>query len=71
LSYDIKPFKNEVLNDTSPLNVFDVLLGKNCMWKCHAFDESCPHSAIVALEIQFYRVPEVVLTTAISFISTK
>jgi hypothetical protein len=33
LPYDIKPFKDEVLCDISPLEVFDVLLGKPYLWK--------------------------------------
>jgi hypothetical protein len=33
------------------------------MWKCHAIYESRPHSVIVTLGGQLYRVPEVVLTT--------
>jgi len=35
LPYDIKPFKDEVLCDISPLEVFDVLLGKPYLWKRH------------------------------------
>jgi hypothetical protein len=33
LSYDIYPFKDDVLCDVSPLDVYDVLLGQPYMWK--------------------------------------
>jgi hypothetical protein len=33
LPYDIKPFKDEVLCDMSPLEVCDVLLGQPYLWK--------------------------------------
>jgi hypothetical protein len=33
LSYGIKPFKDEVLCDVSPLEVCDVLLGQPYLWK--------------------------------------
>jgi hypothetical protein len=36
LSYDIQPFKEEVLCDVAPLDVCDVLLGQPYMWKRHA-----------------------------------
>jgi hypothetical protein len=42
LSYDIQPFKDEVLCDVSPLDVCDVLLGQPYMWKCHVIYESRP-----------------------------
>jgi hypothetical protein len=41
------------------------------MWKHHVVYESRPHSVIVTLGGQFYRVLEVVLTTAISLLSIK
>jgi hypothetical protein len=63
LSYDIKPFKDEVLCDVSPLEVCDVLLGQPYMWKCHVVYESRPRSVIVTLGGQLYRIPEVVPTT--------
>jgi hypothetical protein len=62
LSYDIKPFKDEVLCDVSPLEVCDVLLGQPYMWRCHVIYESQPRSIIVTLGGQLYRIPEVVLT---------
>jgi hypothetical protein len=62
LSYDIKPFKDEVLCDVAPLEVCDVLLGQPYMWKRHVIYESQPRSVIVTLGGHLYRVPEVVLT---------
>jgi hypothetical protein len=63
LSYDIQPFKDEVLCDVSPLDVCDVLLGQPYMWKHHVVYESRPRSVIVSLGGHLYRIPEVVLTT--------
>jgi hypothetical protein len=63
LSYDIHPFKDEVLCDVSPLDVCDVLLGQPYMWKHHVVYESRPRSVIVSLGGHLYRIPEVVLTT--------
>jgi hypothetical protein len=40
LSYNINPFKDEVLCDVSPLEVCDVLLGQPYMWRNHVFYES-------------------------------
>jgi hypothetical protein len=40
ISYNIKPFTNEVLCDISPLNVCDVLLGQPYLWKQHVVYES-------------------------------
>jgi hypothetical protein len=62
LSYDIHPFKDEVLCDVSPLDVCDVLLGQPYMWKCHVVYESRPRSVIVSLGGHLYRIPEVVPT---------
>jgi hypothetical protein len=42
LSYDIKPFKEEVLCDVAPLEVCNVLLGQPYLWKRHAVYESRP-----------------------------
>jgi hypothetical protein len=36
LSYDIKPFKDEVLCYVAPLEVWDFLLGQPYILKCHA-----------------------------------
>jgi hypothetical protein len=63
MSYDINPFKDEVLCDVSPLEVCDVLLGQPYMWKHHVVYESRPRSIIVTLGGHLYRIPEVVLTT--------
>ncbi len=41
------------------------------MWKFHAIYESHPHSVIVPLGGQLYRVQEVVMITTISFILEK
>jgi hypothetical protein len=62
LSYDIHPFKDEVLCDVSPLDVCDVLLGQPYMWKCHVVYESRPRSVIVTLGGHLYKIPEVVPT---------
>jgi hypothetical protein len=62
LSYDIQPFKDEVLCDVSPLDVCDVLLGQPYMWKHHVIYESRPRSVIVTLGGHLYRIPEVVPT---------
>jgi hypothetical protein len=71
LSYDIKPFKDEVLCDVAPLKVCNVLLGQPYLWKCHAVYEFRPHSVIITLNKKLYRIPEVVPPSAISLISTK
>jgi hypothetical protein len=63
LSYDIQPFKDEVLCDVDPLDVCDVLLGQPYMWKHHVVYESRPRSVIVSLGGHLYRIPEVVPTT--------
>jgi hypothetical protein len=49
MAYDIKPFKDEVLCDFFPLEVYDVLLGQPYMSQCHVFYESQPDSVIVTL----------------------
>jgi hypothetical protein len=71
MSYDIKPFKDEVFCDVSPLEVCDVILGQPYLWKRHVVYESRPHSVIITLDIKLYRIPEVVPTTSISLISSK
>jgi hypothetical protein len=71
LSYDIKPFKYEVLCDVSPLEVCNVILGQPYLWKCHVVYESRPHSVIITLNKKLYRIPMVVAPSVISFISTK
>jgi hypothetical protein len=69
--YDIKPFKDEVLCDVSPLEFCVVLLGQPYLWKCHVVYESRPHSVIITLNIKLYRILEVVPPSVISLISTK
>jgi hypothetical protein len=69
LSYDIKPFKDEVLCDVSPLEVCDVLLGQPYLWKRHVVYESRPRSVIITLNKKLYRIPEVVPPSVISLIS--
>jgi hypothetical protein len=71
LSYDIKPFKDEVLCDVAPLEVCDVLLGQPYLWKRHAVYESRPRSVIITLNMKLYRIPEAVPPSAISLISAK
>jgi hypothetical protein len=71
LSYDIKPFKDEVLFDVSPLEFCNVLLGQPYLWKCDVVYESRPHSFIITLNKKLYRIPEEVPPNAISLISTK
>jgi hypothetical protein len=62
LSYDIQPFKDEVLCDVAPLDVYDLLLGQPYMWRRHVVYESRPRSVIITLGGHLYRIPEVVLT---------
>ena len=71
LSYDIKPFKDEVLCDVSPLKFFDVLLGQPYLWKCHDVYESRPHSIIITLNMKCYRIPEAIPPSDISLIFAK
>ena len=71
LPYDIKPFKDEVLCDISPLEVCDVLLEQPYLWKRHVLYESRPRGVIITLGRQLYRIPEVALPTIISLISVK
>jgi hypothetical protein len=62
LSYGIQPFKDEISFDVSPLDVCDVLLGQQYMWKRHVVYESRPCNVIVTLGGHLYRIPEVVPT---------
>jgi hypothetical protein len=71
LSYGIKPFKDEVLCDVSPLEFCDVLLGQPYLWKCHPVYESRPLSVIINLNRKLYRIPKAVPPSAISLISAK
>jgi hypothetical protein len=71
LSYDIKPLRDEVLCDISPLEFCDVLLGQPYLWKCHVVYESIPRSVIITLVRQLYRIPEVAPPNVISLIFVK
>jgi hypothetical protein len=71
LSYDIKPFKDEVLCDVSPLEVCNVILGQPYLWKCHVLYESRPRSVIITLNRKLYRIPEAIPPSVISLISAK
>jgi hypothetical protein len=71
MSYDIKPFKDGILCDVSPLEVFDVLLGQPYLWKHHVIYESRPCSVIITLNRKLYMIPEVVPPSVISLISAK
>jgi hypothetical protein len=71
LSYDIKPFKDKVLCDVSPLEVCNVLLGQPYLWKYHDVYESRPDSIIINLKRKLCRIPKAVLPSAISLISSK
>jgi hypothetical protein len=71
LSYSIKPFKDEVLCDVSPLEFCDVLLGQPYLWKRHFTYESRPRSVIITLNRKLYRIPEAVPPSVISLISAK
>jgi hypothetical protein len=71
LSYDIKPFKDEVLCDVSPLEVCDVLLGQPYLWKRHTVYDSRPRSVIITLNRKLYKIPKAVPPSAISLISAK
>jgi hypothetical protein len=71
LSYDINPFKEEVLCDISPLEVCDVLLGKPYLWKCRVVYESRPRSVIMTFNKKLYRIPEAIPPSVISLISAK
>jgi hypothetical protein len=71
LPYDIKPFKDEVLCDISPLEVCDVLLGKPYLWKHHVVYEPRPRNVIITLGRKLYKIPEVAPPTTISLIFAK
>jgi hypothetical protein len=71
LPCNIKPFKDEVLCDISPLEFCDVILGQPYFLKRHVVYDSRPHSVIITLGRKLYRIPEVVSPTAIYLISAK
>jgi hypothetical protein len=68
MSYDIKPFKYDVLCDVSPLEVSDFILGQSNLWKCHVVYESRPCGVIITFDKKLYGIPEVVPPTSISLI---
>jgi hypothetical protein len=69
--YDIKPFKDEIFYDFSPLEVCNVILGQPYLWKFHVVYDSRPSSVIITLDRKLYRIPEVVPPSVISLISAK
>jgi hypothetical protein len=71
LSYDIEPFKDEVLCDVAPLEVCDVILGQPYLWKLHVVYESRPRSVIITLNRNLYKIPKVVPPSVISLIFAK
>jgi hypothetical protein len=71
MSYDIKPFKYEVLFDVAPLKVCNVLLSQPYLWKRHVVYESRPRNVIITLNNKLYRIPEAVPPSVISLISAK
>jgi hypothetical protein len=71
MSYGIKPFKEKVLCDFSPLEFCDFLLGQPYLCKCHVMYKSRPRSVIITLNKKLYRIPDAVPPSAISLISAK
>jgi hypothetical protein len=59
------------LCDIVALEVCDVLLGQQYLWKRHVVYESRLHIVIITLGRQLYRIPEVAPPTTISLISAK
>jgi hypothetical protein len=68
MSYDIKPFKYDVLCGVSPLEVCNFILGQPNLWKCHVVYESRPCGVIITFEKKLYGIPEAVPPTSISLI---
>jgi hypothetical protein len=71
MSYDIKPFNDEVLFDVSPLELCDVILVQPYLWKHHVVYDYRPRSVIITLNRKLYSIPEVVPPNAISLIFAK
>jgi hypothetical protein len=71
MSYNIKPFKDKVFCDVSPLEVFNVLLGQPYLWKRHVVYESRHRGFIITLNKKLYRIPEAFPPSDISLISAK
>jgi hypothetical protein len=57
--------------DIDPLEFCDFILGLPYFWKRHAMYESIPHSVVITLGRQLYRILEVAPHTSISLISAK
>jgi hypothetical protein len=57
LPYDIKPFKDEVLCDLTPIEVCDVLLGQTYLWKRHVIYDSRSCSVLITLEKKLHKIP--------------
>jgi hypothetical protein len=70
MSYDINPFKDDVLCDVAPLEVCNIILGQYYLWKHHAIYDYRPRG-VITLNSKLYRISEAVLPSAISLISTK
>ena len=62
---------DEVLCDIAPLDVSDVLLGQPYLWKWHVVYESRPHTVIITLENNLYKILEVAPPTTIALITMK
>jgi hypothetical protein len=71
LSYEINPFKDEVLCDVSPLEFCNFLLGQPYLWKFHIVYESRHRSVIITLNKKLYRIPKEVPPSVISLIFVK
>ena len=71
LTYNINPFKDEVLCDVAPLEFCDVLLVQHYLWKHHVLYEFKPHRVIITLKNKLYKIPKVVPPSVISLISTQ
>ena len=71
LSYDINPFKDEVLRDFSPLEVCNVILGQPYLWKRYVVYESRPCNVIITLKKKLYGIPKAFPPSVISLISSK
>ena len=71
LPYNIKPFPDEVLCDSAPLEVCDVLLGQPYLWKRRDVYESRPRAIIITLGNKLYRIPEVGPPTVVSLVTVK
>ena len=71
LPYAIKPLKDEVIYDISPLEFSDVILGQPYMSKIHIVYESQPHSVFITLGKWLYRIPKVAPKDSISLILAK